>query len=207
MNQSNSSIYPLLYAAPIAFYAYWIQDNGCMDGHENFQKQTFRSRCRIFGANGVITLSIPVQTHSKKVKALEVEISNLEAWQRIHWRSIESSYKSSPFFEFYSYLWKPLYEKPYESLWEFNLDIHKTILACLQITQETGFTNGFHPLLDGDFRKVFSSKKAHPCANNFPEYQQVFSYDRGFESDLSIMDLIFNLGPEANDYLIGLKLS
>tara|TARA_R110002050_G_scaffold204327_1_gene339567 strand:+ start:53729 stop:54349 length:621 start_codon:yes stop_codon:yes gene_type:complete len=206
MNQSNFPIYPLLYAAPISFYANWFQYNGCMDGFENFQKQTHRNRCKIYGANGVITLSIPVQTNSKKVAMQQVHISNIEAWQRIHWRSIESAYKSSPFFEFYSHLWAPIYEKKYSSLWEFNLDIHHVILACLQSNSETCFTTEFIPLTNGDYRKVYSSKKVHPHSDEFPTYQQVFSYDKNFEPDLSIMDLIFNLGPEATDYLCHLKV-
>ena len=135
MNQSNFPIYPLLYAAPISFYANWFQYNGCMDGFEKFQKQTHRNR-----------------------------------------------------------------------LWEFNLDIHHVILACLQSNSETCFTTEFIPLTNGDYRKVYSSKKVHPHSDEFPTYQQVFSYDKNFEPDLSIMDLIFNLGPEATDYLCHLKV-
>jgi hypothetical protein len=184
----------------------WIQRKGCLDGYENFQKQTFRNRCRVFGANGVISLSIPVQLNAKKVLAKDVGVSNVEDWQRVHWRTLESAYKSSPFFEFYAHLWEPLFEISYQSLWQFNLDVHQTVLKCLQLDIKDCFTKEFLPIHGNDARIVFSAKKAHPKSNLFPVYQQVFSYNQDFEMDLSIIDLIFNLGPEAESYLLQLKV-
>jgi len=206
MISAQPSVYPLLYAAPISYYALWLQNQGCMDGFENFQKQTFRNRCRVFGANGVISLSIPVQLHAKKVNAKDVTISNIEAWQRNHWRTLESAYKSSPFFEFYAHLWNPLFVDTYTSLWDFNLAVHKVVLECLQLEIAPCFTSEFLSIKEHDPRVVFSSKKSHESAIAFPEYQQVFSYHTAFETDLSILDAIFNLGPEAEAYLMGLRV-
>ena len=201
MSNSNFHIFPLLYAAPISYYAQWIKFNGAIDKFENFQKQSFRNRCRVFGANGVITLSIPVKAPSKKISITEVEISNIEPWQRTHWRTLVSAYKSSPFFEFYAHLWQPLFEQPYTKLWDFNWCVHQVVLACLQMEVPATFTKEFQNITQHDMRSVYSSKKAHPMAHLFPVYQQVFSYTEPFESDLSILDALFNLGPETENYL------
>ncbi len=201
MSIANFHIFPLLYAAPISYYAQWINSTGPLDKFENFQKQSFRNRCRVYGANGVISLSIPVKTTSKKINITEVEISNIEPWQRTHWRTFVSAYKSSPFFEFYAHLWEPLFQQPYTLLWDFNWEVHKVILACLQLEIEESFTQKFEDISMQDMRAIYSSKKAHPNAHLFPTYQQVFSYTEPFEADLSILDALFNLGPETENYL------
>jgi hypothetical protein len=201
MSHSNSVVFPLLYAGPVSYYAQWLNQKGVLDAHENFQKQSFRSRCKVYGANGVISLSIPIDSHSKKAKMKDAQISNIEGWQRIHWRTIESAYKSSPFFEFYSHLWHPLFTKPYTSLWEFNMDVHQVVLECLQLKTDPKISSVSESLQENDLRISYTSKKNHPLASNFPTYQQVFSYTNHFESDLSIMDAVFNLGPETESYL------
>jgi hypothetical protein len=204
MIPDSSHIFPLLYAGPISYYSLWLKTEGYLDQHENFQKQSFRNRCKIYGANGLISLSIPVKSNSQKTNIKNVEISNIEAWQRNHWRTLISAYKAAPFFEFYIHLWEPLYLKKYESLWEFNIDVHHTILKCLQIPIRNKFTTEFIPIKNDDPRRIFSSKKTHPLSSSFPIYQQVFSYDSSFLPDLSILDVLFNLGPETEDYLLQL---
>ena len=199
-------VFPMLYAAPISYYALWVNSLGEIDQHENFQKQTFRNRCRVLGANGIIALSIPVTLPNPKNIVTQVQISNQEPWQRNHWRTLESAYKSSPFFEFYSHIIEPLYQYQYDSLWRFNLAFHKAILSCMQLEIDTKFTTEFRPIIKNDPRVVFSSKKAHPSSMSFPVYQQVFSYEKPFEHDLSILDTIFNLGPETENYLRNLDL-
>ena len=206
MKNIDTLVFPMLYAAPISYYGLWLSQKGNVDKFENFQKQTFRNRCRVFGANGVISLSIPVTLTQPKTVITEVQISNQESWQRNHWRTLVSAYKSSPFFEFYAHLIEPLYLKKYDSLWEFNLNFHYAVLSCLQLDTHTHFTTEFNDRIDKDPRKVFSSKKSHLKANSFPVYQQVFSYDQPFETDLSILDAIFNLGPETENYLRSFSL-
>ena len=206
MKNVNEVVFPLLYAAPISFYSLWLSSNAELDKFENFQKQTFRNRCRVYGANGVITLSVPVTLPHPKSLVTTVQISNQEPWQRNHWRTLLSAYKSSPFFEFYAHIIEPLFQKEYLLLWDFNLDFHQAILSCLQVNTATGFTQDFKALAESDLRKTFSSKKSHPKAESFPIYQQVFSYDQPFEKDLSILDAIFNLGPETENYLNSLNL-
>lgn len=199
-------IFPLLYAAPISYYAQLINYQGEIDPFDPYTKQNFRSRARIFGANGIITLSIPIAGESLKKPMKDAQISNIEAWQRNHWKSLESAYKSSPFFEFYSYLIQPLYETKYASLWEFNLAFHHIILTCLDIPEEIRVTSEYIPITPTDQRAMYSSKKPHNSSPSFPEYQQVFSYNNKFEPDLSILDGLFNLGPELESYLLKLSV-
>jgi hypothetical protein len=104
------------------------------------------------------------------------------------------------------HLIQPLYESQFTSLWDFNLAFHKAILRCLDNEITPKFTNEFDPITADDYRAIYSSKKPHPTSELFAEYQQVFSYDGKFEPDLSILDGIFNLGPELEDYLLKLPL-
>lgn len=207
MSPDSSHIFPLLYAGPISYYSYWVKSTHYIDTHENFQKQTFRNRARIYGANGAIVLSVPVKSGSQKIKITDVEISNIEPWQRDHWKTLVSAYQASPFFEYYSFLLEPIFQKKYDSLWEFNLDIHHIVLQCLQLPIQKQFTESFVPIKRNDLRTIYTSKKPHPKSNTFPQYQQVFSYDKPFISDLSILDALFNLGPETEDYLLNLNLN
>lgn len=206
ISKSKKSPFPVLYAGPISYYVQLIKLQPEFDLHENFTKQTFRNRARIYGANGVITLSIPVQGGAQNLPVSEVQISNIEAWQRTQWRTLVSAYKSSPFFEFYIHLFEPHFSTPFNKLIDFNLAIHSTVLECLQIEMKPQFTTQFHPVQKNDPRIAYSSKKAHPVSVEFPVYQQVFSYNTPFETDLSILDALFNLGPETLNYLENLEL-
>lgn len=203
---NSKPIFPLLYAGPISYYACFLQLGGRIEKHENFSKQNFRSRCRIYGANGIINLTIPVTKESSKLKVDQVSVSNIDAWQRNHLKSLISAYTTSPFFEYYIHLIQPLYQTKYDSLWEFNLDFHHAILQCLDLFISDEFTSNFEPMEVNDFRLIFASKKPHPKALHFPPYQQVFSYDGPFETDLSILDGIFNLGPALESYLENLPI-
>ena len=203
---NSDSIFPLLYAGPISYYAQLIRKDGILDPFENFTKQNFRSRACVLGANGVISLSIPVEAKSAKNPMLDAQISNIEPWQRNHWRTLESAYKSSPFFEFYQHLFLPFYEKTYASLWQFNLEFHQTVLKCLEISHAHLISEKPVNIAKGDYRALYSTKKKHPLSSSFPEYQQVFSYHKAFEPDLSILDGLFNLGPELESYLLTLEL-
>ncbi len=200
------TIFPLLYAAPLSYYAQFIKNQSVLDPNERYTKQNFRSRSLVFGANGVITLSIPIEGGSVKKPMIDAQISNIEPWQRNHWKTLESAYKSSPFFEFYSYLIHPIYDTKHLSLWEFNLAFHKIILKCLEVSEEISISSEYTPITATDQRALYSSKKPHSSSLSFPEYQQVFSYERDFEPDLSILDGLFNLGPELESYLLKLPV-
>jgi len=170
-----------------------------IEKHEHFVKQTFRNRCRILGANGVQVLSIPlVNTHEKSF-ITEKKIAYGQNWQRQHWRSIESAYRNSPFFIYYADELKMFYENKFEFLFEYNTELLKTLLMLLKLKKEIHFTENFEKEAKDDLRDM--SSYTEPADLNLKPYTQVFSDKHGFQSNLSIIDLLFNKGPESKDLL------
>jgi len=175
---------------------------------ENYQKQSFRNRCYIYGANGVQPLVIPVLKGNSKIKITETRIDNGKKWQRIHWKAIESAYRLSPYFEFYADEIGRFYNIETEFLFEWDLSLLKTVAGILGINTEIRFTGSFmkpENMESGlDYRNSIHPKerlnKADPFFNPKP-YQQVFSNRHGFIPDLSIIDLVFNEGPYAMQVL------
>jgi len=177
-------------------------DNLIFEIDDNFLKQTYRNRSYIYGANGKLTLNIPV-IHSQKnrQKYRDVKIFNDENWQSLHWKSLLSAYRTSPFFEFYEDELQPLFEKKADFILDFNLKCFEVITDCLQIDINTSKTETYQesPANTTDFRFLVNAKKEHP--QTFDKYTQVFSNKHGFISNLSILDLLFNEGPNALNYL------
>ena len=169
---------------------------------DSFVKQTYRNRCHIYGANGKLSLTIPV-IYSQKNRQLyeDVKIFNDNKWQLQHWKSLESAYRTSPFFEFYEDELKPLFFDETILLMDFNLKCFHTICDCLQLEIETSKTKIFEKPLNhkSDFRFLVSAK--NEINFGFEHYTQVFTNKHGFISNLSILDLLFNEGPNALNYL------
>ena len=198
---------PLLstaYLPPIEYFAFLIEDEVRLEFCEHFQKQSFRSRAVILTSNGPLTLSIPVIHHSDKELISESRIKYITPWQRTHWRAIESAYGASPYFLYYQDLLRPFYEQPYDSLFEFNTQLTKVLLKLLQTNTDIRLTEDFEPIRDKDLRTLIhprrKSEPDYPLQYNEP-YYQVFSNKFGFTPGLSVIDLIFNLGPDAIHYL------
>jgi hypothetical protein len=175
-----------------------------IEKEDNFQKQTYRNRMYIYGANGKLSLNIPIKHLPKtKVKVhqkyTEVKIDNDSKWQSVHWKSLKTAYQTSPFFEFYEDELAPLFQKEYETLYEFNQDCLETVLECLQLDLEFEFTTEYdkQPANISDLRDLSNAKSNVAI----PEYMQVFHEKHGFISNLSILDLLFNEGPNAVGYL------
>lgn len=188
------------YLPPISYFKKIIASKSVvLEKHEHFVKQTYRNRCVIYGANGVQILSIPlVNTHEKTVIA-EKHIAYKQNWQQQHWRSIESAYRNSPYFIYYADELKPFYEDRYELLFEYNTALLKVILKLLRINCEIQFTNEYEKDPVDDHRSMDPGPIS--SVKNFKEYTQVFSDKHGFKPDLSIIDLVFNLGPDSVSYL------
>lgn len=169
---------------------------------ENFQKQTYRNRCIISGANGPLNLTVPVQHPEPKIKIRDLKIAYPEKWNLVHLRAIESAYRNSPFYEYYMDDFQPFFKNTYDSLLEFNTSILKTCLSLLKHKGNIEFTSGFiKNSQENDYRYVLTPKKGIDDFY-FPEYHQVFGEKFGFMPNLSILDLIFNLGPDSKDYLM-----
>lgn len=166
----------------------------------NYQKQTYRNRCSIYGANGKLNLTIPIQ-HAKTIshqKDKAVKIMWEENWQNLHWKSIASAYRSSPFFEFYEDELKEVFFKKTELLMEHNLNLLQCVLGLLEIDLSFSYQESFSEPTQAE--KNFINAKVSP-AIHLPVYQQVFANKHGFIPHLSVIDLLFNQGPQSLDYL------
>jgi len=195
------------YAGPVYYYGLLAKfDDVFIELHENFPKQTIRNRCEIYGANGKMTLSIPVirgRTHKVSIK--DLKISYDIDWQKQHFKSIESAYRHSPFYDYYIDIIHELFFRKYQFLCDLNLFLTEKINDAIDLNVNLKITDKFINPVDNeqDFRY---SKPGNNFINNlpikFPEYYQVFSDRHGFISNLSILDLLFNEGPNSLDYLI-----
>ncbi len=177
-----------------------------IEQHENFIKQTFRNRYTILAANGPVSLIVPVvKGRGKKIRIKDLQISYDTEWQRNHWRTLFSAYNSSPFFEYYKDELSTILEKRYPFLLDLNLMIHDKICEWLELDNNLVLTGTFENVPEDtlNLREAFSPKphknlhdpNYQPC-----HYTQVFSEKFGFVPGLSILDLVFNEGP--NSYSI-----
>ncbi|MBN2480965.1 MAG: WbqC family protein [Bacteroidales bacterium] len=194
------------YLPPVQYISKFVLNREILlEKHENYQKQSYRNRCYIYGANGRQSLVIPVSKQPENdCGILDVSIDHNKKWQRNHWRSIESAYRLSPYFEYYSDDFAAFYNQRIDNLFEWNLVLLRYILDILGIATRIRFTGSWHIPEDhrADFRNSIHPKhrlsKPDPFFRIIP-YQQVFTSKFGFISGLSIIDLIFNEGPHARD--------
>jgi WbqC-like protein len=167
-------------------------------------KMTFRNRCIIAGANGPISLSIPLEGgRNQKIRSRDLKISHRYNWQIQHWKSIQSSYNKAPWFEFYSVELKTFYNTPYQNLFEWNLDIFKWVIAKLNFNLQISITNSNEKNYSSD---EFIDLRNQILPRNYslikgPEYQQVFMDKIGFINNISILDLLLCKGKHAGECL------
>ena len=195
------------YFAPVQYYSKIISSPVVfIEQFEHFQKQTYRNRCVILGGNRPISLVVPVvKGRGPKTLIKNLKISYDTEWQRNHWRTIFSAYNSSPFFEFYKDDIEPFFKKKYIHLLEFNLAIHKTLCELLEIDNAIVLTDDFEKVPPGtlNFRERISpkNKTLDDSAFQAQSYTQVFSERFEFVPNLSILDLLFNEGPNSYSVL------
>ncbi len=178
-----------------------------IESKEHFVKQSFRSRYQICGANGLLNLVVPIKKWKSHTAIEEIEVSYDEDWQQLHWRSIESAYRASPFFEFYEEEIKPLVFSKEAYLIRRNANIESAILKILGIATIMEFTESYDTRKP-DWRMLINPKKKLEIGSiPMSKYIQVFEDKHGFIPNLSILDLLFNLGPESKLYLKQLNQS
>jgi len=201
----NILIHPTYFPSIAHFVAIANATTITFEKEDNFQKQTYRNRMFIYGANGKLLLNIPTKHNKKENKTSyqSTEIENIEDWQKQHWKSIVSAYKSSPFFEYYEDEFKDLFFTPQTSLYQLNITIFKIICECIELDINIEYTEDFIKKYKSDdytdLRSLVIAKKE--VIPQFENYTQVFGDKHGHLNNLSILDLLFNEGPNTLNYL------
>jgi hypothetical protein len=189
------------YLAPIRYYSKLAHfDEISMEVWENYPRQTWRNRCLIAAANGRQILTVPVEKPATlKCPTRDIRISNHGNWRHSHWNALVSAYNMSPFFEYYADDFRPLYENAYKYLIEYNEVIRGVICDLLDLHPVVTQTEKYIPEVPNDFRtEPDLLRRPNPDASFTPRpYYQVFRDKHGFIPHLSIVDLLFNMGPES----------
>ena len=214
------------YFGPVQWYQKLHRYDECLiERHESFIKQTYRNRMIIATTNGPLALTIPTN-HDTSMAMKDIRISDHANWRHVHWNALLSAYGESPFFEYYQDDIRPFYEKKYEFLFDFNMEIMEKMIELLDIRPHVRVTDEYFPKLSEerrvkseetkfggrresqfngfasdeivDFRDAIRPKKPLPDAEFTPErYYQVYEQKHGFLPNMSILDLLFNEGNEA----------
>ena len=175
---------------------------------ESFQKQTFRNRCVIATTNGMQSLTFPVERGGSDL-IRDIRISDHGNWRHLHWNALITAYSESPFFEYYQDDIRPFFQQRWDYLMDFNETIRETICSLLDIHPQVTFTQEYQSKEEvanrgeyADYRETIRPKHPLPDTDFQPKrYYQVFEQKHGFQENLSILDLLFNMGPESIFYL------
>lgn len=214
----KTAVLQTAYFGPIQWYQKLHRyDRAIIEQHDSYQKQTYRNRCIIATANGLQALTVPVERLADGHEVKDLRISDHNQWRRTHWNALQSAYSESPFFEYYADDIRPFYERRIDYLIDFNEEIRQTVCQLIDISPAVEYSTAYLPadtahdktaltaVGDGsydDFRQVIHAKHPMPDADFQPRrYWQVFERRHGFQSNLSILDLLFCMGPESVYYL------
>lgn len=200
-------IVPTAYLAPIQYYAYlYARHEVVEDRGEHFVKQSYRNRCYIATPAGAQALTIPVErAHGSKCAVRDLRLSDHGRWRHLHWQALVSAYDNTPYFFYYADDFRPLYEHPFTYLVDFNEALRETVCDLLSIHGDLHVSTDYLPprTSDTDLRTLLPRKGSTPDDPHFHPrpYYQVFGDRTGFLANLSIVDLLFNLGPESRTIL------
>ncbi|TKC09480.1 WbqC family protein [Pedobacter frigoris] len=201
----SSAIFPLFYLPPISYFSGLkdFEGNFIIEKDEHFPKQTYRNRARIYSPNGILDLIVPVIKGSKvHTKVKDVKISNDYNWQRLHWKSLESCYRNSAYFEYYEDELAHFYNTKFDYLFEYNTQLLQWMLKQLKKETSLQFTAEYDKDIpvELDFRSKLHFKNT-VSDTGFKPYFQVFDDRHGFIPNLSIVDLLFNQGPQSKAFI------
>ncbi len=202
------AVLSVAYFPPVQFFTKFFKYEILIEKHEYFVKQTFRNRTQILTSTGVQSLTVPVK-RKYKIKITDILIDNSVNWQRHHLRALQTAYGSSPFFDFLIDDLMPVFTHKYKFLWDLDLATIEIVDKILNLNLKYGFTDFFIPLAEEDnpteykdFRYIIRPKRPGDDNEFLPyPYTQVFSDKFAFVPNLSILDLMFNIGLEAKEYL------
>lgn len=200
----KGAVLPMFYLPPVEYFAQLNNYNPdfVIEKHEHFPKQTYRNRANIYSPDGMLTLVVPVIKGSKvHTPVKDVKISYDFRWQRLHWMSLQGCYRRSAYFEYYEDEFAPFYEKKETFLFDYNDQLFHLILKLLKIKTTVNYTETYEPEYPAlaDLRHTINSKKESDFQQK--PYFQVFEERHGFMKNLSIIDLLFNQGPQSINYL------
>jgi hypothetical protein len=191
------------YLPPIEYFSLISQaDEIFVEREENYLKQSYRNRCYILSAHGPQLLSVPVYLGSQhKTPLKDIRIDYSKRWKQVHLRAITASYNSSPYFQFYFEEIEKIIARNHDFLFDLNMELTESVLKMLKLNIKLAHTTDFEPVgeADNDYRYKISPKETSDFI--VKDYMQVFDTVNRSVNLLSIIDLIFNMGPEAVDYL------
>lgn len=198
----NILLHPTYFPSVSHFVAMVQADAVTFEVEDNFQKQTNRNRMYIYSPNGMQLLNIPVKHNDKQGRQMfkEVKIEPAFDWQKQHFKSLEAAYRSSPFFEYFEDDIRPLFEKKHTFMLDLNFEALEVVTSCLGMDLKYDKSTEFfrEPKDTADYRYLADGKKD---TSEFDPYTQVFGDKHGYINNLSILDLLFNEGRYAMDYL------
>jgi len=204
MENYSDILLPTAYFPPVSYFAYLLHHPSVrIEQWETYPKQTYRNRCEIMTSSGKMNLVVPViKANGNNTMTRDMEICYREPWQYHNWKSIRTAYLSSPYFNYYADIFHPLFTLNERTLIRLNGEILALVLQIIGIEADLTLTSDFIKNPEGCFDLRSLMKPSHQHEIMTPEYPQVFSHLHGFINNLSILDLIFNLGPDSKDYLL-----
>lgn len=201
----SEAIFPLFYLPNLYYFKQLLahkQHLILIEKQEHFPKQTYRNRAEIYSPNGKLNLSVPVKRgKGKHTMYKDITLCNDTHWQHIHWKTITSCYRNSAYFEFYEDGFAPFYHKKYHFLFDYNVDLFTLVLKNLKLNIAFSFTDEYEVTYPNipDLRNTINTKNLQNYSAK--PYFQVFEDKEGFKGNLSIIDVLFNQGPQALSFL------